>query len=112
MMRLREKVILSDDEKAILNSHTQKWLCEKAILRSEKCEKREVRKRLCEKWFWEVLLWKVVLRYEKDETASSKFWVIKINLFNLLKVVSSNNLSKKENSVKKKNNNKSNIRKK
>jgi hypothetical protein len=49
MMRLCEKVILSDDEKVILNSHNRKRLCEKAILRSEKCEKREVRKQLCEK---------------------------------------------------------------
>ncbi|WJX82451.1 Agamous-like MADS-box protein mads3 [Trifolium repens] len=41
-MRLCEKVILSDDEKAILNSHNRKRLCEKAILRSEKSIIREV----------------------------------------------------------------------
>jgi hypothetical protein len=55
MMRLRKKVILSDDEKAILNSHTQKRLCEKTILRSEKCESDYVRsdfgKCFCGKWF-------------------------------------------------------------
>jgi hypothetical protein len=58
MMRLREKVFLSDDEKAILNSHTQKRLCEKTILRSvrsEKCESDYVRsdfgKCFCGKWF-------------------------------------------------------------
>jgi hypothetical protein len=35
----------------------------------------------CEKWFWGMLLWKVLLKYEEDETGSSKFWAIKINLY-------------------------------
>jgi hypothetical protein len=72
----------SDFEK--WEARSEKSIMREVILKSVRSEKAimwEVRKRLCEKWFWEVLLWKMLLRYEEDDTGFSKFWVIKFNLF-------------------------------